>query len=104
MSLSSTEIGIPSPSVKLSTIEKDCRWENTRSTCEVNGVTVENLGRYTYLAHMSLPHVLVFATTIKHLSIKNLRMRSKVVSDSAMRRAKKGRPAITRIRTEMDVV
>jgi len=29
---------------------------------------------------------------------------SKVVSDSAMRRAKKGRPTITRIRTEMDVV
>jgi hypothetical protein len=29
---------------------------------------------------------------------------SKVVPDSAMRRAKKGRPPITRIRTEMDVV
>jgi len=60
--------------MKLSTIEKDCRWENTRSTCEVNGVTVENSGRYTYLAHMSLLHVLVLATTIKHLSIKKLRM------------------------------
>jgi hypothetical protein len=62
MSLGLIEIGIPSPSVKPSTIKKDYQRENTRWTCKINGVTVDDSERYTYDAHMSLPHVLAFVT------------------------------------------
>jgi len=51
--LSLTEIGIPYPSVKPSTIKKDYERENTMWTCKINGVTVENSERYTFHVDMS---------------------------------------------------
>jgi len=113
-------IHIPSPSVKLSTMEKDCQWKNTRSTCEVNDVTVENSWRHLPCSHViaacssfcydyktfvdqKFTNECVYSVynipfdVVHHQQYWPTYVGSKVVLDSAMRRAKKGRPAITRI-------
>lgn len=49
--------------------------ENTRSTCKINGVTVENSGCYIFRVCISLLHVLALIKTIKYLLIKSFGMK-----------------------------
>ncbi|KEH36687.1 hypothetical protein MTR_2g018850 [Medicago truncatula] len=77
--------GIPSSSVKPSTIKKDYQRANTRWICKIN----------VYNIHFDVVHHQTYWPDYAGL---------KVVPNKSMRRVKKGRPPITRIRTEMDDV